>query len=248
MKEFINKLINKTCLGTFSKTTDSSFIESSGIAGLDFIIIDTEHGFISHETLANHIRAAKSTDIKVVVRVESNNENLIAKALDLGADGVQIPNIKTSHNAKKAIEFAKFSPKGSRGVCRFVRDASFGNKKREDYFSQANKKLIILQIEGSQAIENLESILAVKNIDILFIGPYDLSQSLGVIGEVEHKKVKEKISYIVKKAKAKNIIIGAFADTIEQVKYLKNLGVNYIAYSVDINIYLDATKNLIKSL
>jgi len=231
-------------LGIFSKTTDSSFIEAIGLSGLDFVIIDQEHGPVQRERLYDHIRAAKAAQIKPIVRVSGNNHNLIGSALDAGALGVQVPNISSAEEAKTAIDAARFYPIGNRGVCRFVSAASYGEKDKAEYFTESNKNLLILQVEGKEGVENLQEILSLKGFDILFIGPYDLSQSLGFPGQISHPKVKKEIMKIKDMAKSKNIRLGSFADTKETYQFLVNNGFDYIAYSVDINLFINGLKNL----
>lgn len=232
-------------IGIFSKTIDSSFVEAAGIAGLDFIILDQEHGLVSRERLYDHVRAAKTVNMKSIVRVAELNSNLIGSAFDAGADGVQIPNISTLNDAKKAVESARFFPLGMRGVCRFVKAASYGNKDRKDYFETENNKLLILQVEGLEGIQNIDAILNLEGFDILFIGPYDLSQSMGLPGQINHPMVLEEILKISKKTKLKGKRLGTFIDTKEGLDLMKNYGVDYLAFSVDVNIYLEACKQIL---
>ena len=151
-------------LGIFSKTTDSSFIEAMGLTGFDFVIIDQEHGPVQRDRLYDHIRAAKSGNILPIVRVSENNHNLIGSAFDARAYGVQVPNISTAADAKMAIDAARFHPIGNRGVCRFVAAADYGEKEKTNYFEDANKGLLILQVEGKQGIENLEGNFIIKRL------------------------------------------------------------------------------------
>ncbi|MHC4887522.1 MAG: HpcH/HpaI aldolase family protein, partial [Planctomycetota bacterium] len=102
--------------------------------------------------------------------------------------------------AERVVRHARYAPLGERGVCRFVRNASYGAAGTIDYFKQANTALVIAQLEGREALENLDDILAVEGIDVIFIGPYDLSQSLGVPGEVEHPQVQETMAHIANEA------------------------------------------------
>jgi len=233
-------------IGIFSKTTDSSFIEAAGHAGLDFIIIDQEHGLASRENIVHHTRAAKIGGIKSIVRVAELNHNLIGSALDLGADGVQIPNITNAEEASSAIEAARYFPLGMRGVCRFVPAANHGNMDKNEYFAKENKKLVILQVEGVIGIQNIDSILDLDGFDILFIGPYDLSQSLGIPGDIRNPLISETISQIVQKATLKNKLVGTFVDTKEAIKTMKDQGIDYIAYAVDVNIFLNACKSILE--
>jgi 4-hydroxy-2-oxoheptanedioate aldolase len=231
-------------LGIFSKTTDSSFIEAIGLAGLDFVIIDQEHGPSSRETLYNHVRAARIGNTKSIIRVAENNHNLIGSALDSNASGVQVPNISTLLDAKKAIEAARFYPLGNRGVCRFVSAAAYGETDKLDYFNAANKKMLILQVEGKEGISNLPDILKLKDFDILFIGPYDLSQSLGYPGQITHPIVKEEIMKIKELANGHGITLGSFADTPETYSFLVENDFGYIAYSVDLQLFIDRLKQI----
>lgn len=104
-----------------------------------------------------------------------------------------IPQIDTAEQARIAVSAAKFSPRGSRGTCRFVRSAAYGAIPGADYFAKAQDTMVILQAEGQKAIDNLDDILSVEGVDIVFVGPYDLSASLGIIGQINHPKVMELI-------------------------------------------------------
>lgn len=230
--------------GIFCKTTDSAFIEATGFAGLDFVILDQEHGSLSLETIHHHVRAAQLGGTLPIVRVKDIEPHAIASALDAGAGGVQVPNINTAEQARTAVQAAKFHPLGKRGVCRFVRAAEYGSKDRADYFQQSNSKLLILQVEGVDGVKNLDDILNVPGFDILFIGPYDLSQSVGKPGEIDSPEVITLIRQIAEKAKCKGIFLGAFCDTDDGEALLRSEGFHYIAKSVDVNVYYSALKDL----
>lgn len=248
MANLKQKLSVSSCIGIFSKTVDSSFVEVAGLAGLDFIVLDMEHGPASYETLVNHVRAAKLTAMSSVIRVKGLDAHAIGSALDTGADAVQVPNINTAEQARLAVNAARYHPLGNRGVCRFVRAAEFGSMDRDDYFSSSNEKSLILQVEGTEGIANIDAILNVAGYDVLFIGPYDLSQSLGIPGQVEAPEVLAMMREISSKAAAKGIKLGAFSDNIARSRALLSEGFDYIAYSVDVNIYLQAVAGLVKGM
>jgi 4-hydroxy-2-oxoheptanedioate aldolase len=232
-------------LGIFSKTCDSNFVEATGLAGIDFIIIDQEHGIVTSERLLDHVRAAKVSRLNSFVRVPFLNGNYIGKALDSGADGVMVPNISSKEEAKKAVQYAKFYPHGTRGVCRFVKAAQFGTQDKSEYFASENKKTLILQIEGLDGIRSLEDILKVDGIDFIFIGPYDLSQALGLPGDIDSPFVLREIEKIISIARSMNKKVGIFTDSKESLFRYKTLGVEMIAFSVDVNIYINALKSLL---
>ena len=233
-------------IGIFSKTTDSSFVEAAGLAGLDFIIIDQEHGPISQEKLYHHVRAGQISGLKTIVRVKNVDPHAISSALDSGADGVQVPNITTPDEAEQVVEAARFYPSGRRGVCRFVRAAEYGSKEKEKYFIHENTKKIILQVEGVEGIENIDRILDVEGFDVLFAGPYDLSQSLGLPGQIEHPLVMKNLKLLAQKTKEAGKIAGIFTDNPKLLSVLKNEGFEYIAYSVDVHLFLLACREVKK--
>ncbi|MBD1426502.1 HpcH/HpaI aldolase family protein [Sphingobacterium arenae] len=249
LSRFEEKLANgEIVIGPFSKTSDASMVEAMGYAGFDFIIIDLEHGPNSILNAQHLVRAAEISHTFPIIRVPELNPSHIGKALDIGAKGVQVPQITNAEEAARAISYAKFGPQGERGVCRFVRAANFSDKDRFEYFEQANKSFVILQLEGTEAIQNLEEIINVAGIDIAFIGPYDLSQSLGVPGQVTHEVVIEKMTEIIDKCLKKNIVVGVFTDQLESARYWKNVGVKYISYSVDVGIIQEASKTIIAAI
>jgi 4-hydroxy-2-oxoheptanedioate aldolase len=251
--EILNKFKNmlkegKTVFGPFMKSTDPAFIEVVGHSGFDFVILDMEHGPAGIPELQNLIRGALLANIIPIVRTSDSSEISIAKPLDLGALGVQIPQVTSGVMAKACVQAARFYPEGERGVCRFVRAANYSSMPREEYFSKANEILVIIQLEGKEAIQDIDNILKVEGIDILFIGPYDLSQSLGVPGQINNPVVIEAMNDIVKRAQAMGIVVGTFTDTLQSAKMWEKTGVQYISYSVDVGIFTNACTQLVKDL
>lgn len=244
---FKRKINHTHVVGPFSKISDPAIVEICGFSGFDFIILDMEHGPNGIYELQNLIRASLASSILPIVRVTEVGVD-ISKALDIGAAGVQIPQITTAKEAEEAIKYGKYFPHGERGVCRFVRAANYSSKDRFKYFKDANDTLVILQLEGQEAINNIDEILNVEGIDIIFIGPYDLSQSLGVAGQISHPKVEEKMKEIVNRCKENHILVGTFTDTIEQANKWRDLGVKYISYSVDVGMFYEACKDIVNSI
>jgi 4-hydroxy-2-oxoheptanedioate aldolase len=241
---FREKARTSGVLGFFSKTTDSSLIEASAYSGLDYVILDMEHGPLQTETLKHHVMACKAGGIVSIVRVDAWDSHLIGKALDLGANGIQVPSINSAAQVRGVLQLAKFHPEGERGVCRFVRAADYSAMDRFDYFKDANRNLIIIQLEGKEGIESFDEIIEIEGVDVLFIGPYDLSQSLGISGQIDHPKVIGTIENLQQKAKSKGIVLGTFCDTPAMLKKWKGLGLGYLAYSVDIALFLEKLKEL----
>jgi len=239
----------KTVFGPFLKITDPAVVEIMGFAGFDFVIIDQEHGPIAIQNTQNMIRAAESIGITPIVRVNKNDEALILRNLDIGAQGVEIPQINNKKNAIQAVKSVKYFPQGNRGVCRFVRAANYSSMNKYEYFKEANQEnLIIVHIEGLEGINNLDEILSVSGIDVVFIGPYDLSQSLGIPGEVNNPLVIEKMKEVILKCKNSDTVVGTFADDVKIAKFWASLGVQYVSYSVDVGILYNSTNNITNQL
>jgi len=235
----------QTVFGPFLKIANPAIVELLGHAGFDYLIIDAEHGPVSMETAEQLVRAANCVDISSIIRVTNNDPTLILRALDIGADGVQVPQVSTRRNAEEVARAAKYAPIGNRGVCCFTRAAGYGHKNKFDHFKEANQNVVvIIHIEGEEGIVNLDEILAVEGIDVIFIGPYDLSQSLGVPGEVSHPLVEQKMVEVVKKARQAGLIVGTFVESVESAHRWINLGVRYISYSVDTGIFYACLKEI----
>ncbi|NJD04788.1 MAG: aldolase [Ruminiclostridium sp.] len=218
------------------------------MAGFDFVIIDLEHGPNSVESAQNLIRAACISNTLPIVRVKENNFSIIGEVLDIGAGGIQVPQITCPENAEEVIKFAKFAPSGMRGLCRFVRAAGYSAMDRFDYIQKANEAIVILQLESSESITNIEDILKIDGIDVIFVGPYDLSQSMGVPGQIDNPLVEEKMAEIVDVCSKNGICVGTFVDTLENAKKWKNAGVKYLSYNVDVGIFYEACSSIVKSI
>ena len=234
--------------GPFMKSTDPAFVEIAGHAGFDFVILDREHGPATISEMQNLLRAAQVAGVLPIVRVPDSREISIDKALDIGAMGVQVPSVESAEQAREVVQAARYAPAGSRGVCRFVRASRYSSIERSEYFEQANQTLVIVQVEGLEGIANLEAILEVAGIDIVFIGPYDLSQSLGVTGEIDHPAVQEKMREVIAAASEKNIVVGTFVDTIENAVKWKETGIRYLSYSVDMGIFYEACRSIVSAV
>ena len=246
LEEFRKKLEKGTAVfGPFMKTADPAFVEIAGYSGFDFVVLDMEHGPVSFDNLQNLVRAAQVAGTLPVVRTSDERDISIGRALDVGALGVQVPQVRTADEARSVIRAARFHPEGERGVCAYVRAADYSSIPAGEYFRKANNCLVILQIEGKIALSNLDEILDVEGIDILFIGPFDLSQSLGHPGETDHPEVMAAMKKIVEKAAARGIVTGTFTHTPDAVRKWKDAGVQYISYSVDTGIFTDACHALV---
>ena len=244
--QFRRQLKSGPVLGPFSKTSDPAMVETIGHAGMDFIILDLEHGPNDIVNLGELIRAAQVSGMAPVVRVGSYDQ--IGRALDLGAVAVQIPHVNSAAQAREIVDAARFAPDGHRGVCRYVRAAAYGVTEKQRYFREANEAVVIAQVEGIEGLGNLAEILGVPGIDVIFVGVYDLSQSLGVTGQVDHPDVEAALRDVVTQCREKAIPVGTFVETPETTRKYRDMGINYLCYSVDVGLLADAVKGVVETV
>jgi 4-hydroxy-2-oxoheptanedioate aldolase len=239
----------ETVVGPFVIVPSAALVDTLGYAGMDFCIIDTEHGPISAETAADLVIAAQGSGVAPIVRVGQNDERLILRALDVGADGVQVPQINTADDASRVIHAAKYAPLGARGLSIFTRAGDYYATRGVDHAARQNAEtMVVVHIEGRQGLDNLDDIMRVDGLDVLFLGPYDISQSLGMPGDVRHPKVERALSEAAGKARAKGRAVGSYAKDVEMGRWLKDLGVQYLSVNVDATIYMQACEALAKAL
>ena len=201
------------------------------------------------ESAQNLIRAAELHGMSPIIRTTDTSDENILRALDLGAHGVEVPQVNSKESAQAVVSASKYFPEGTRGVCRYTRAAEYTHVEKSKHFKLSNERtMVLVHIEGLEGINNLDEILDVKGLDVIFLGPYDLSQSFGVPGDVTNPIVVEKMKEAVKKAAAKGVKVGTFVESAENAKFWRNQGVLYIAYSVDCGIYFNACKNIVDSV
>ena len=239
------QLLNgETTLGIFQILNSPMVSEIAGVAGLDFTIIDQEHGPLTAETSAAMCMAAEQAGIAPIVRVRNNTESEIQRALDIGAAGVEIPQIETQEDAEAAVEHARFDPLGSRGLSPYVRAGEYTGT--PNYTERQNEEIaVIIHIEGERGVENLDEIGSVDGIDVLFLGPYDMSQSLGIPGQVGDENVENLMKEVCDKAADYGKVVGTYADDPTMAQKWINAGAQYVAISVDGSILTHAFEDII---
>lgn len=232
-------LAGETAVGTFQIIDSPVVAEITGLAGLDFTILDQEHGPLTAETCVGLCAAAEQGGAAPIVRVQANKAHAIQRALDIGAAGVEIPQIETREDAERAVRAARFSPLGERGLSLYVRAGEY--KGGEDFTDRQNKATtVILHIEGQDGVDNLDDIMTVEGIDVFFLGPYDLSQSLGIPGQVRHERVEALMEEVCERVAGAGGVVGTYADDPKMARRWIDTGVQYVAVYVDAPRLLDA--------
>lgn len=241
---------NKRIIGTFFKLNSPDLAEILGSAGFDFIIIDAEHGNFSDSEIAGIIRAADGVGLHTIVRVRKPCEEDILHALDSGADGVQIPGAATVEEARRAAEYAKYYPEGTRGLSLTVRSAKYGIWKYEQpYTEYANERsLVVMHVENLHMAQHIDELCAISQIDVIFVGPADLSQSMGIPGKLDDPGLKEVIANIFACARAAGKAVGIFCGNPDAVRLYQEMGATYILYSSDTTLFYRAVSQALNDL
>lgn len=225
----------ETQVGTFVKLAGPTAMEVLGLAGMDFAIVDTEHAPCDQMLLLDLLRAADSVGLPTIVRVPEGTEPYILKALDLGASGVQIPGLSTVEEIDRAISFTKYAPRGVRGLSFAQRSAGYGTKEKFRYMQDSNEGLInVVHIENKDAAAHTEELCRREDIDVLFIGPMDIIQSLGHPGDPAHPEVQQVVRQVIDTCNANKKPFGIFVGTTEAARKYRDLGASYIAIASDL--------------
>lgn len=236
MKDIKQEMKNgNPMIGIFIQLPSPALVEMSAACGYDFVIIDNEHGTCGvNGAIENMILAAYASGIYPIVRIPNLSMGSILKPLDMGAKGIHVPLINTKELAEETVKSAKYPPIGNRGASLSTRAGNYGfiTEKVSDVIDKKNKDtLIIAAIETKESISNLDDILSVPGVDVIFIGPFDLSVSLGYPGDVRHPVIVDAVKQIMEKTLSSGLQVGILPFNIEQAKEFVDLGATYLPVS-----------------
>lgn len=236
-------------IGTWSVLPSIELMEILGICGFQFSIIDLEHGPFSYETAQKMIIAAELKNITPLVRVPHQHPQEILRALEIGAHGIVVPQIQNKDMAKKVIKSMYYAPMGTRGVSAYTRSSNYNSLEIKNRTSIVNKEVLsMILIENVEAINNLDEILTCENLDIVYLGTYDLSHSLGKNDNLHSKEILTIIEKSVNKINKAGKYAGILAQSLADVKRWKSLGIKLIAYQVDCGLITQELKTLITKI
>jgi 2-keto-3-deoxy-L-rhamnonate aldolase RhmA len=237
-KTFKKKLLSeKVSLGCWLTLAHPGIAEIMSNAGFDWIAIDLEHSVITIKEAEELIRIIELSGVTPLVRLTSNNEDQIKRVMDAGACGIIVPMIKTVDDVNHAISSIKYPPKGNRGVG-LARAQGYGSQFEQYFKWQDENSVVIIQIEHIDAVNNLESLFSVNDVDGYIIGPYDLSASMGIPGQFENKLFLSAMDRIKNVASSFNMIGGIhiIEPDNEQLNLRVEEGYKFIAYSLDVRM------------
>ena len=221
------------CLGTGITLNDPLVIEALA-PSLDFFWVDLEHNLIGIEALLGHLVAARATGTPALVRVPGSDPLFTKRVLDSGAEGIIFPQVRTAEEVRKMVSCCRYTPLGNRGWGP-RRPSEYGRREQAQIVREANEGLFVAaQIENTQAVAELDEIVAIEGLDALAVGPYDLSASLGVLGQIEHPSVLEAIERIIAAAHGAGLSVGFGDEAVAEssIRWAK-MGADWIQCGCD---------------
>ena len=237
-KSLKNKLANHDlAIGGWAMIGHPTIIEIMAKAGYDWVCIDLEHTATTYEQVENMIRAADIAQVPTLTRLTSNDADQIKRVMDCGATGIIVPMVKTAAEATAAIEAMQYPPLGHRGVS-LHRGTDFGARFDEYRTWLKDEAVCMVQIEHIDAVNNCEEILSVDGVDGYFMGPYDLSASMGLTGELDHPDVKAAMTKVRETGIALNKPGGLHIVEPDEARLKDSVdqGFTFLAYSIDTRI------------
>lgn len=249
MLPFHNLLAHKEpFLGMFMQSASPELVEAAGLAGFSFAVIDLEHAYYGPEKAAELVRAGETAGLSMLVRVPALEALWIKKALDLGAAGVIAPNIDTPEQAAELVRLSRFAPEGIRGACPSVRANGYGAGGSSFYVDANHATAVIALVESQEGVRNFDAIVATPGLTAVFIGPVDLSVSMGLRGNASHPRVQEALAVMIAKANAAGVPVGALGMNPEGAKALFARGLNFLGYGVDTMVFYESCRQIVSAV
>ena len=231
MKEKLRS--GKNVVGLFQNVINPNITEIMGLLGFDFVIVDGEHTTFNPNLAEEHFRAAELRNISSVTRIGQNDQQVIQKFLDAGSQGVLMPLINNKSDALEVVDSVKYPPIGKRGLAS-GRGSSYGIPQSvKEHVDHSNKEtLVAIQIETTEAMENVEEISSIEEVDVLFFGPSDISSSFGIHGQINDPKVRDTISSLSKIAIGNGKSCGTIARDANDFEFYKEAGFQWFCSGV----------------
>ncbi len=230
--------------GIFMAIPNTTVAELCAGAGFDWVLLDGEHGTFDLQSTMTNLQVLAAYPVSSIVRVVEGQTAVIKQVLDIGVQTILVPMIDTPEQAEQVVRACNYPTAGIRGVAAALVRASQWNR-ISDYLHKANDEIcVIVQAETVTAIENIEAIAAVEGVDAVFIGPADLSASMGYIGQPNHPEVIEAVSNGIKRIRSTGKQAGVMAVTKDLVEKYTEAGASFVGVGVDAALISSATRNL----
>ncbi|MFO1311079.1 MAG: aldolase/citrate lyase family protein [Burkholderiales bacterium] len=237
----------KTPIGTWVMSASPIVAEAVGTAGFDWGVLDMEHTPIDYMGLVHLLQAVGNTPMAPVVRVPWNDAVTVKRVLDAGAQTLLFPFVQDAAEAARAVASTRYPPEGVRGMAGMSRASRFGTT--PDFMRSANRTIcVVVQLETTQAIARLEEIAATPGVDALFVGPGDLSGSMGHAGNPTHPEVMDAMAGAARRAGATGKPVGTVGGTPEVVARYREIGYDYVAIASDLGLLMRASQAAVQAL
>ena len=224
----------ETVFVTWCMLPSSFVVDVVARTGIDFVIIDMEHGTNSLETAEEMVRAAQLHGCQPIIRVGDDQENTILHALETGCMAVMVPHVSTVEAAERIVQAARYAPLGNRGLSPYTRCHGYTHVGLSDSMQRhAEETLIGVLVEGKQGVENLPDIAKVAGIDLIYVGMYDISQSVGLPGQLEHPEVLAQLEHCLIGILSGGKIPGTFSRDLAACRRFREMGFRFVAYVAD---------------
>ena len=213
-------------------------------AGADFVVIDMEHTAFDAERVADMIAWLKATDIAPFVRVPQRLYHFLARTMDAGALGVMVANVEDADQARSVVDAVKFAPLGGRGVGLGGAHNDYLNPNPAEYFKRSNENTtVICQIESVKGVDHVEAIAAVPGVDVVWIGHFDLTQSMGIPGQFDDPRFAAALARVVAAANKHGKLAAIQPGSLDQARAWVKHGFHFMSYNVDVAVYRNALRN-----
>jgi len=225
----------QACFGAWMLSTSADMAEILAYGGMDFLILDHEHGQGSIDDAIGQLRAIKGSDCVGVLRVPTNDHIYIKRALDAGVGGIMVPNVNNAEQAKHVVDSCNYAPAGIRGAFGGMRAMHYGFN--PGYFETCfGNTLVVVQVENTKAIDNIPAIAAVEGIDVVFIGPRDLSATLGKLNQFDDPEVRGQIDRAAKAILGSGKLLGSTAASGKIARDMAGRGYRFIVPGSDVGL------------
>ena len=238
----------ETLNGCWLNLGSSVTAEIVGMSGFDWVLIDLEHGAGAEKDVLHQLQALEHTPAASIVRIENAQRQRIHRVLDMGAEGVMCPRVNNAAEAKAIAGDLHYPPGGNRGIAKMVRATGFGQNFSEYYKNEKENILGIVQIETAEVLKHLDEIAALDGIDVLFVGPSDLSMALGIFGQFDHALFKEALKATMHAAQKAGKTVGILLPSPDDFAKYHEMGMRLIASGADSAFVAEGARNLANKL
>jgi 4-hydroxy-2-oxoheptanedioate aldolase len=232
----------ETVLGTFLNLGSPVAAELCGEAGFDWLLIDMEHGAVTEANLLSMLHAAAATPAEAVVRVEEGTRLRIGRALDFGARALMVPRVDSAEQAREIVRFVRYPPSGTRGVALPTRFARYGRLTHADVATAHEQVTLMIQVESAAAVDAAAEVAGLDGVDVLFVGPTDLSHDLGTPGDIGSTEYREAIARVGQAARDAGKAAGVLLWSVDDIGQYDDAGFTVYALGSDGNSVAQAAR------